>query len=163
MFKLKALFASTTFVLFFAGSLFAQSGTVSSGDKATGSGGSVHYTVGQVVYVPATGGAGTLSQGIQQPFIIEAITAIDQDLVDLSFNFYPNPVSDFLILTIEREIQISDDSFYSVFDIRGKLLKKGKIEGSQTQIPMKEFGSSTYLIKTYIDNSEVKTFRVIKN
>jgi hypothetical protein len=38
------------------------------GGEATGSGGSVSYSVGQVVYTTNTGINGSVAQGVQQPY-----------------------------------------------------------------------------------------------
>jgi Putative metal-binding motif/Secretion system C-terminal sorting domain len=46
----------------------AQNGTVASGGNATGSGGSVSYSVGQVFYTTNSGSNGKASQGVQQVF-----------------------------------------------------------------------------------------------
>ncbi|NIJ54587.1 T9SS type A sorting domain-containing protein [Dyadobacter arcticus] len=46
----------------------AQQGSVSSGGNATGSGGSVSYSVGQVFYISNTAAGGTVSAGVQQAF-----------------------------------------------------------------------------------------------
>lgn len=52
----------------------AQNGTVASGGNATGSGGSVSYSVGQVFYTTNSGSNGKVSQGVQQVFdLIEPV------------------------------------------------------------------------------------------
>lgn len=48
--------------------IHAQNGTVSSGGNATGLGGSVSYSVGQVFYTTSSGAGGKASQGVQQVF-----------------------------------------------------------------------------------------------
>lgn len=46
----------------------AQQSSVSSGGNATGSGGSVSYSVGQVFFTTNTAASGTMSEGVQQVF-----------------------------------------------------------------------------------------------
>jgi hypothetical protein len=46
----------------------AQETVSTSGGNASGSGGSASYTIGQVAYTSNTSSAGTVSQGIQQPY-----------------------------------------------------------------------------------------------
>ena len=46
----------------------AQNIIPASGGNATGSGGTVSYTVGQIVYVTDTGNTGSVIQGVQQPY-----------------------------------------------------------------------------------------------
>ena len=52
--------------------LFAQQGFVAAGGEATGTGGTVSYSVGQVDYFTATGATGVLTLGLQQPFESQA-------------------------------------------------------------------------------------------
>ena len=54
-------FSFTTFVI-------AQEAPTTSGGDATGSGGSVAFSIGQVVYVTNTGSTGTEAEGVQQPY-----------------------------------------------------------------------------------------------
>jgi hypothetical protein len=49
----------------------AQEYTTASGGNATGSGGTVTYSVGQVVYTTQTSAAGSVAQGVQQPYEIQ--------------------------------------------------------------------------------------------
>lgn len=55
--------------------LFSQSGSVSAGGEAVGSGGSMSFSIGQVDYNTITG-AGTLAQGLQQPYEASSITLL---------------------------------------------------------------------------------------
>ncbi|MEE4177590.1 MAG: hypothetical protein V2I46_08780, partial [Bacteroides sp.] len=53
--------------------LFGQEAVVPAGGNATGSGGSVSYTAGQVFYLIHSGPSGSVSQGVQQPYEIFAV------------------------------------------------------------------------------------------
>jgi len=89
-------------------SLLAQQ-TVSSagGNAATGGGGTVSYTVGQVAYTTITNGVnGSVAQGVQQPYEISVVTALEEaNDISLEFSVYPNPFTDYLILKIEGEVK----------------------------------------------------------
>ena len=163
--KIDVLIVSTLVLLlsFPAFKLKAQDAPVTTGSKATGSGGTVDYSIGQVIYAPATGNTGSINQGLQQPFIIQAVTAIEDEKIGLYYQLYPNPTTDFIVLRIDKENIDSERSYYSIFNVKGELIKKEQISNKETQIPMRELNSATYLIKTFINNEEVKIFRVIKN
>jgi hypothetical protein len=45
--------------------LYSQNSTLSSGGQATGTGGSVSYSVGQIAYSSLSGTNGSLIQGVQ--------------------------------------------------------------------------------------------------
>ncbi len=52
----------------------AQEVIPASGGNATGSGGSVSYSAGQVFYLTHEGTTGSVNEGAQQPYEISAIT-----------------------------------------------------------------------------------------
>jgi hypothetical protein len=55
------------------------------------------------------------------------------------------------------------DMSYSLFDIKGQLITSQKLSGNQTHIQLTDFAASTYLIKVMSQNTELKSFRIIKN
>ncbi|MCX6272178.1 MAG: carboxypeptidase-like regulatory domain-containing protein [Bacteroidetes bacterium] len=55
-------------------SLLAQQGFVSTGGQATGAGGTVSFSIGQVDYLSAAGNNGTIIQGLQQPQSLRGIS-----------------------------------------------------------------------------------------
>jgi len=151
------------FCLISTGLIVAQSGPVSTGDKIKGPGGTVDYTVGQVVYMPSSGSNGSALQGMQQPFIIQAVTGLSIREIDLSMVLYPNPTSDFINFKIDKENIDFSNCSYSVFNLNGEQVLHGVIRESETLIPMKDLASATYFVKAFINKVEVKAFRVIKN
>ena len=58
--------------------LQAQNTIPASGGNATGTGGSVSYTVGQIVYTKSAGSNGSSAQGVQQPYEISVPTALEE-------------------------------------------------------------------------------------
>jgi hypothetical protein len=143
-------------------SLQAQESINASGGEATGSGGSVSYSVGQVAYQTHAGTNGSVTQGVQQPYEISVVTAIEEAKgINLSISAYPNPTTDFLELKVESE-KLKDLS-YQLYDMNGKLLQSEKITSNQTSIVMSNLVPATYFVKVTERNKEVKTFKIIKN
>jgi hypothetical protein len=142
----------------------AQTALTATGGIASGSGGSVSYSVGQVVYTTNTGTSGSVAQGVQQPFEISAVTGIeDAKGITLQCSAYPNPTTDILNLKVDASTMISIQSMsYQLYDISGKLLQTKKLEGNQTRIVMSNLVSATYFLKVTDGNKEVKTFKIIK-
>ncbi len=142
--------------------LQAQTALPATGSNASGSGGSASYSVGQVVYTTNTGSNGTVAQGIQQPYEISVVAGIEEAKgINLSVKAYPNPTTDYIILSIE-EFDISNLS-YQLYDMNGKLLQNKKITGNQTSIVMSNLVPANYFVKVIQENREVKTFKIIKN
>jgi hypothetical protein len=149
--------------------LQAQTSVNATGGDATGSGGSVSYSVGQVVYSTSTGTSGSVAQGVQQPFEISVETSIEEAKgINLSVKAYPNPTSDYLQLKVESE-KLKDLSF-QLYDMNGKLLLNEKITGTQTSIVMSNLVPATYFVKVIQGNNEVgakqlnvvKIFKIVK-
>ncbi len=142
--------------------LQAQTSVNATGGNASGSGGSVSYSVGQVVYTTNTGSNGYVAQGVQQPYEISVVTGLEEAKgINLSVSAYPNPTTDYLTLNI-GEFDISNLS-YQLYDINGKLLQNEKITGNQTSIAMGNLVPANYFVKVIQGNKEVKTFKIIKN
>lgn len=142
--------------------LQAQTAAPTTGGNASGSGGTVSYSVGQLVYTTNTGTNGSVAQGVQQAFEISVVTAIEQAKgINLSVSAYPNPTTDYLTLSI-GEFDISNLS-YQLYDMNGKLLQNEKITGNQTSIVMSNLVPASYFVKVIQGNKEVKTFKIIKN
>ena len=141
--------------------LQAQEAVVSSGGNSTGVGGTVSYTIGQVLYITSIDSNGSVSQGVQQPFEISIVSGIeDGDKISL-YSVYPNPTSD--ILTLKVENYNGENLVYQLYDVNGKLLENNKIEGDKTSVSMNQFLPSIYFLKVIDKNKkEVKTFKIIK-
>ena len=158
--KLSALFLLG---LGFTG-LQAQEVIVPSGGNASGSGGSVSYSVGQVVSSTQTGTNGSLVQGVQQPYEISVVSGVEEEGINLICSAYPNPTTDILILKIDASTPFSAQSMsYQLYDISGKLLANKKVVGNETSIAMSNLVGATYFLKVMQGNKEVRTFKIIKN
>lgn len=142
--------------------LSAQENVNTTGAYASGSGGSISYSVGQVTYKTYTGSNGSVAEGIQQPYEFWIITAIEEaNDINLTFSVFPNPTSNYLLLII-NESNISDLS-YQLYEMQGKLLQSKKIKGNQTSIDMSNLAPAIYFVKINQDKKEIKTFKIIKN
>jgi hypothetical protein len=139
-----------------------QSAIPATGGSATGSGGTVTYTIGQFTYHSYSDGNKSVTQGIQQPYEISVVTAIENtEGITLDFKIYPNPTRDFIILTIKP---FDDDRLlYRLYDFNGILLTEKKIDAGMTEIPMVAFYPSIYFLRIFKDNQVVKVFKIIKN
>jgi hypothetical protein len=163
----KALISLIAFCLFgFGSTIQAQNIIPASGGNASGDAGTVSYSVGQVVYTTNTSiASGSVAQGVQQPFEISVITAIEQaediTLVYSVYSVYPNPASDFL--TIKVENYDTERLSYKLFDATGKLLESRKVTGVETTISMANLLPNLYFLKIIDNQKEIKTFKIVKN
>lgn len=141
--------------------LQAQQAIVVAGGAATGSGGTVNYSVGQVAYSCIENANGTVIQGIQMPFEIFVLGIDDYKSINLLISIYPNPTNDFIKLKLESEkfIKLS----FLLVDINGELLIKQNITENETPIAMETLPASIYFLKVIDNGVLVKTFKIIKN
>src|SRR4051812_27503092 len=101
MIKFKAINLCCGLMVCCVTGIHAQRGTVVSGGDATGTGGSVSYTVGQLDYINSTNGSATITEGIQQPYEIVIITGAQTTGISLSSSVYPNPTTDLITLAMQ--------------------------------------------------------------
>jgi len=141
--------------------LHAQESVNATGGNTSGSGGSVSYSVGQVVYTSSTGTNGSMAQGVQQSYEISVVTGIEvAKSINLSVTAYPNPTTDYLTLEV-KDFELSTLTF-QLFNMQGKLLQTQKIKGNQTNIVISNLVPATYFVKVMQGNKEVKSFKIIK-
>ena len=141
--------------------LYAQEAIPASGGDATGSGGSVSYSYGQVVYFTNTGINGSVIEGVQQPYEISIVTGIQQAWdIKLLCTAYPNPSTD--LLTLEVEFADNENLYYQLFEIKGKLLVSKKLVDKKTIISMANLAPAIYFLKITDNQKVVKTFKIIK-
>lgn len=140
--------------------LQAQESINTTGNNTSGNGGSVSYSIGQIGYKTYTGITGSLAQGVQQPYEICVVSAIE-DTKGIYLSVYPNPTDDFLQLTIDSE-DLRDLS-YQLYDINGRLIQNARITDKQTYIVLSNLEISIYFMKVVQENNELKIFKIIKN
>lgn len=156
--KCIAIFAGC---LLWLSSTQAQQATTAAGGDALSTGGSVAYSVGQVVYTTIIGNDGSVAQGVQQPYEFYIVAGVENHLVHLLVDAYPNPISDFLQLHIEYDNWQA--VIFQLVDIEGSIIESRKITSATETIDMSLLSSDIYFLKVSCQGKELKTFKVIKN
>ncbi|MBU2928366.1 T9SS type A sorting domain-containing protein, partial [Winogradskyella psychrotolerans] len=96
---------------------------------------------------------------------IDSIQPIDEDEVELNFDVYPNPASDFVNVKITGTLNVSD---INIYDVTGKLVKHSKITNENfsytttTQIGIRSLQSGVYFVKL-IDKNRAITKKLLIN
>jgi hypothetical protein len=141
-------------------SLPAQQTVSASGGNVAGTGGSVSYSIGQLLYSTLDGSGGTVAHGVQQPYEISVVSGIGEQGISLQCSAFPNPVADRLVLKIEGEWK---SAIAFLFDAGGKLLKRIDIRSGETAIDMTSLVTAAYLLKVIRDGREMKVFKIIRH
>jgi hypothetical protein len=139
----------------------AQESVNASGKDAIGSGGTIAYSVGQIIYSSNSGGTGTISQGVQHAYEIYAV-GINETELDISVIVLPNPTTENLTLQISE--YKNEKLFYQLYDLHGKQISNGQISTQQTQINMNSLPTANYFLNIVNqENINIQTFKIIKN
>ena len=139
----------------------SQEAIPASGGNASGLGGTLSFTVGQLVYTSNSGSNGSVAEGVQQPYEIYTTVGIEITNISLDFIAYPNPTSGNIVLSI-RDFN-NEKLNYQLYDMSGKLLKSNKVNAINTTIDMSELPVSNYVLNINNDSSIIKSFKIIKS
>ena len=151
----------TAFVVFgFSMTSFAQKNTIATGGEATGSGGKVSYSIGQIDYKDQSGSSGDVNQGLQQPYEIFIVGIDDNKEIRLEMVLYPNPTDSDIKLKIDQASV--GNLTYQLFDLNGRQLVNEKITSAVTSIRTSTLSSATYFLNVSDDTQVIKTFKIIK-
>jgi opacity protein-like surface antigen len=139
---------------------YAQESSNASGGDASGSGGTVAYSIGQTFYTYQSSSNGNTNHGVQQPYLISAV-GIDEGISTISLITYPNPTSDYLLLEL---FDYSNEKIdYQLIDLKGKIILNGSINNAQAKVDLNAYSKGIYFIKVFKQSEEIKTFKIIKN
>ncbi|MFO8067789.1 MAG: T9SS type A sorting domain-containing protein [Bacteroidales bacterium] len=125
---------------------------------------SVTFTVGETFVETLYSNEYILTQGFHQT----KLTIVNiEDAPELYFNItaFPNPTNDFVNVKIEgHDASIDNKSklHYSIFDMNGKLIVSNVINEKSFRINFSNLKPTTYFIKIFENNKEMKTFKIIK-
>lgn len=141
--------------------LTAQQVNLPAGGEATGSGGTVSYSVGQVFYHTQIETAGSVAEGVQQPYEISIITTNISAENGYELQVYPNPTSHFLTLKTGEVPGIKTNC--QVFNGEGKLVMNFELLDLETQIDFSTCKPGTYYLIVREKSLVISTFKIIKN
>jgi hypothetical protein len=160
MSKRKTSFLCLLLLCLGVNALNGQEAVVPAGGNASGSGGTVSFTAGQVFYLFHSGASGSVSQGVQQPYEIYTVGVIETGL-SISLSVFPNPTANHLTLLVK---EFNNEKLqYRLYDLSGKLLLSDRVGGTHTLIPTGSFPSGIYLLNIILENRNVQSFKIIKN
>jgi len=158
----KFLFTLFT-ISFLSLSAFGQSAVVTTGGSATGNGGTVTYTVGQIADQKVEGSGQYIIEGVQQPFEIQAVGINSYPNITLEAILYPNPTTSKVLLSIRKYDIPSYGLTAQLYDFNGKLVKSFIVKDLDTEIDFSDYAAATYHLRIVDNKTLLKTFKVVKN
>jgi hypothetical protein len=146
--------------LFFTNSALSQLSVNSSGGDASGTGGTVAYSIGQIEYTAHSNASGSIDQGVQHAYEVFTL-ATNETEMNISASAFPNPTSDLITIKLSN-IDIMDLT-YHMLDMQGKVISNGLITEPETQLDMSSLPAATYFVSIMTkENKKLETFKVIK-
>ena len=157
--KTKNQFLYFLIAFFFGSSLWAQQNTVSTGGSATGAGGTVSYSVGQIDYSSYSGSNGSIHQGVQQPLEFFNLSLPEQ-ILSFEVLLFPNPT------IAELKVQLKDFALnrlhFILTDATGKEVQRELILNNNFSINMVDLGRGSYYLNFFKDKQILGSYQVIK-
>ena len=159
--KFKIEFCVIALIIIGLTKLNAQETLSVSGGNASGSGGIVNFTLGQIAYSSNAGTNGSLTQGVQQLYEVSVYTGIEDKSINLALSAYPNPTNGLLILKVEK----NENSTFTaqLFDSNAKIVENIKLTSEETNFQMNDKHVGVYFLRVFKDKNEIKSFKIIKN
>lgn len=136
----------------------AQETFVSSAASATGTGGHVSHSVGQLFTSSQVTSNVRIDVGIQIP--LQILTLNHPELKSIQLTAFPNPSTDFVVLSLTA-IEF-EKMHYTIHSLKGEIIKKASLTAASTVIDIRSLSDGTYIVRVTQDHQELKTFKIIK-
>jgi hypothetical protein len=139
----------------------AQQTTDCAGGNASGTGGSVSYSIGQIFYQYDSDITGNISQGVQHAYEVYSLGIFESNL-NLNVSISPNPSTELLTITITESK--SENLIFKLCDMQGKVIFSGDINSPHTTINMSRIPAAMYYVNIETtENQILQSFKIIKN
>lgn len=143
-----------------AASAMAQQAVTPAGADASGNGGSLAWTLGQVDAAFLNSSAGSMAQGVQHP--VELLTvAVEEKGASPGLSAWPNPTTD--ALTLDLGEAFDGRAQYQMLDMAGNRLTEGRVNASPCTISFLGRPAASYFIRILHPDGTSSLLRVIKH
>ena len=160
--KTLQIILSSLFFVLFGIDAFAQSNIVPMGGTATGNGGTVTYTIGQIAVQSYGEGSTSISEGVQQPYEIQAVGVDTYPQITLNAVVYPNPTEDLVRLQLNG-FEIPVGGLRAILhDGNGKQLQTLTVTDDLTTFQIGHYATGTYYLELRDGRQVLKTFKVVR-
>jgi hypothetical protein len=136
---------------------------ITSGNNATGSSGSVSYSIGQVFYTYiGVESVYNVAQGIQHQELNKSENIEEAIESKAEVFVFPNPTADFVNVNLNGFDLVTGQQSYQLYNLQGRLIKQNTINQIQSQISLNNLSPSIYVLRIYVNNKVLNTFKIIK-
>ncbi|MBI3133203.1 MAG: T9SS type A sorting domain-containing protein [Bacteroidetes bacterium] len=124
----------------------------SAGTYTEGPGGSVSWTLGEMVITTLSGSSNDVTQGFHQGNIY--VSGLD-DLRAIEVNIYPNPTSEFVTIQSPEPVRVK------IFDVSGRLVSVHDLSNEINQLNVSDFARGTYNLVFESAGRETRTAQLV--
>ncbi len=140
----------------------AQEAILAAGGNSSGSGGSVSWSVGQVVYQTHSGTNTSVAEGVQQSVELETVLELEQGVESpILVSVFPNPVAEYFTIKVNN-FETSTYTF-QLFDVSSRLILSKKLVASETIVHVIDLVPANYLLRITNRENESQIIKIIKN
>jgi hypothetical protein len=132
-----------------------QTTVLPTGGEINSTSGTISYSIGEIYYT-SKGFDYTISEGVQHIFNIN--TPLLQSKIQLIP--YPNPTNNLLYFKVENNNYINLS--YILYDLNGRVMRKGFIINPYSYISLKDLPAQTYMLKCFRGKYEENIFEIFK-
>lgn len=141
-------------------SLKAQAGFGAAGAHVTTNEFSFSYSVGQIFNIALNQSDFYVSQGIQHPILMVLSDKPSEVEESVQIKVFPNPVAHDLHIKLDHK-EVSR-CFIQLTNMNGQVLMERNIEQENEVLSMEVYDAGQYLLRLVPDNSDPRTFKIIK-
>ena len=160
--KILFLFFAVTVVIQTFGQTNRLDVIAPSGGFFSNSSNSLSWTLGECISETFISSGNTLTQGFQQSLYV--VTSINELSIEgISVKAYPNPVSDFINISVKTENNIQKPVLVELFDSQGKTLFLKEFSIDLIQLDMSQYAGGIYLLKVANQKNQIlQNFKIQK-
>lgn len=130
------------------------------GNFSSNSGGStLSWTLGEVIINTASSSTAILTQGFQQPILVNPLGTTDVHNNSFGLQVFPNPTME--QITVQKEQ--TDRLKAELINVLGQVIKTYDLLDNNTQINLDQLPAANYLLRIRtLDNEPIQTFKIQK-
>ncbi|MFY7708144.1 MAG: T9SS type A sorting domain-containing protein [Flavobacteriales bacterium] len=135
----------------------AQFATLAGGGEGSGPGGTVSFSVGQLVVESTEDSEGSISPGVQQTY--ESNEVYINEVYLHTVKVFPNPTTHLIQLTFDKPF----NGTLKVYDMNARIVLEQRVNEITKIIDVQSWSAGTYLIFLADEKSIFSIHQIIKN
>lgn len=143
--------------MFIKGIAIAQFATLAGGGEGSGPGGTVSFSVGQLVVESTEDSEGSISPGVQQTY--ESNVVFINEVSLNTVKVFPNPTTHFIELSFDTPFNGS----LVVYDLNARVVLEQRVNESTKVIDAQSWSAGTYMIQLFDEVGTFSIHKIIKN